>query len=429
MPTPTRQLCALLHDGHVLSDVERRIPAYDAPERHVPLTERLIACGDRSAVPVAPQLQVHSDPCTLLSVFAPRGDELSDGVWTPVGEIAEDEAVLAALLSVDSVVGGSAPPPERRADWFRQTWYDEVEAWVDEELAPLGRRRTGPCTPVKAWSMSAVLRVPTDGAPVWLKAACRHFHAEPALTRLVSAMLPGHTPQVVATDDTRGWVLTEDIPAADEESAPEGVGPEAARITATLQLRSLERLTEIRAAEVPGRDLLDTGRRFDEILREGLELDELTADELAAARAAAPAVHALLDELAALGVPDTLVHGDLHTGNVARDGETIVLYDWSDAAVSHPFLDVALLASRLPEDEQRATFAAYAETWREAHPALDVERALALARPVNTIYQMVTFELIQRAQEDASGWELHGVVARWLRELPDLVAGPARISP
>ncbi len=423
MPTPTRQVCALLHEGHVLTDAERRVPAYDAPERHVSLTERVARCGDPAAVPVAPQLQVRAEPCTLVSAFGSRGAERVDGLWTPVAEVAEDEAVLAALLSVDSVVAGLAPRPDRRADWFRRSWYDEVEAWVDEVLRALGRRRNGPCAPVKVWSLSAVVRVPTDGPPVWLKAACRHFHAEPALTRLVSSMLPGRTPDVVATDDERGWVLTEDIATADEESAPEGVGPSAARIAARLQLLSLDRLTEIRAAEVPERGLVDTGRRFDEILRDGVELADLTPDELAAARATAPAVHALLDQLAALGVPDTLVHGDLHTGNVASDGDAIVLYDWSDAAVSHPFLDVVLLASRLPEDEQQATFAAYAETWREAYPDLDVEGALALARPVNTIYQMVTFELIQRAQEDASRWELHGVVARWLRSLPDLVAG------
>lgn len=423
MPTPTHHLCVLLHQGHVLTDAEHRVPAYDAPEQHVSLRERTTACGDGSAVPVAPQVQVHADPTTLLSVFGPRGDARVDGVWTPVAEVVEDESVIAALLSVDAVLTGIAPPPEGRADWFRLSWYDEVEAWADDALGALDRRRTGPCTPTKVWSLSAVLRVPTDGAPVWLKAACRHFHAEPALTRLVSTMLPGHTPQVVAVDDERGWVLTEEIPAADEESAPEGVGPEAARIAATLQLRSLDHLAELRAARVPERDLVETGRRFDEILREGLELGDLTEDELAAARATAPAVHALLDELAALGVPDTLVHGDLHTGNVARDGDSVVLYDWSDAAVSHPFLDVVLLASRLPDEEQPATYAAYAECWRAAYPDLDVERALRLARSVNTIYQMVTFELIQRAQEDASAWELHGVVARWLRTLPELVAG------
>ena len=45
-------------------------------------------------------------------------------------------------------------------------------------------------------------------------------------------------------------------------------------------------------------------------------------------------------------------------------------------------------------------------------------RALELAADANTIYQMVTFEQIYRAQEDASYWEMRGVVARMLRDLP-----------
>ena len=62
---------------------------------------------------------------------------------------------------------------------------------------------------------------------------------------------------------------------------------------------------------------------------------------------------------------------------------------------------------------------AYAEVWNAAYPDLDTTRALELAEHANTIYQMVTFEQIQRAQEDASRWDMHGVVARMLRRLPD----------
>jgi aminoglycoside phosphotransferase (APT) family kinase protein len=422
VPTPTRQLCAVLHDGRVLTDGSRRVPAYDEKQRHTPLTQRAATSGDASAVPVSPQLQVHADPSVLLSVFSPRADPVP-GLWTPLTQLSEDDAVTGALRSVDAVVSGRAELPAGRPDWFRTSWYAEVEAWVDDQLSALGRRRTGPATPRKVWSMSAVVRIPADPAPVWLKAACRHFHAEPALTRLVGEMLPEHAPVVIATDDDRGWVLTEDMPGADEDAAPEGVGPEAARIMATLQLRSLDHLADIHAAAVPRRDLARTGQQLDEILAGSLELGELTDEEIAAARGVRDRAHDVLAELASLGIPDTLVHGDFHNGNVAHDGDSVVLYDWSDAAVSHPFLDVVLLGSRLPEAERVATRDAYAEVWRAAYPALDTARALELADDANTIYQMVTFEQIQRAQEEASTWEMHGVVAQMLRTLPGRLGG------
>ena len=203
---------------------------------------------------------------------------------------------------------------------------------------------------------------------------------------------------------------------------PDDIGPPAARVAAALQLRSLEHLPEIEAAGVPVRDLTATRRELDEILVSGVELDQLTADELATVRAVREPVHALLEELDSLGIPDTLVHGDLHPGNVAADGDSLLLYDWSDASLSHPFLDLVQLGSRLSDEEREATRAAYAEVWRAAYPSLDIGRALELAEPANTIYQMVTFEQIYRAQEDASYWEMSGVVARMLRTLPDIFA-------
>jgi len=143
-----------------------------------------------------------------------------------------------------------------------------------------------------------------------------------------------------------------------------------------------------------------------------------TPEELAAARSVRDGVHAVLEELDSLAIPDTLVHGDLHIGNVAHDGDSLVLYDWSDAAVSHPFLDLVMLTERLPEDERRPAREVYAEAWRAAYPDVDVDRGLELAVQANTIYQMVTFEQIYRSQEEESLWEMRGVVARTLRSLP-----------
>jgi len=422
-PPAIRQVCALLRGGRVLTD-HGRLPAYDAEHAFASLARRVGACGDPAAVPVAPQLQVHADPQVLLDVFASRVETAVAGTWTTLDDVREDAGLVSALRDVAAVAGGDLAAPARRPDWFATSWYDEVEAWVDTELRHRGRRRTGPAEPAKVWSLSAVLRIPCDGAPVWFKASCRHFHAEPALTRLVAEMLPEHAPPIIATDDDRAWTLLEEMPGADdlnEDEPPPGLSLAAARIAATIQLRSLDHLPEIEAAGVPVRHLTSTLHQLDEVLLSSVELDELTAEELAAARATRTDMHAVVAELDSLGIPDTLVHGDLHSGNVAHDDDALVLYDWSDAAVSHPFLDVVRLTEREPDDQRDAARAVYAEAWRTAYPEADVDRALELAVPTNTIYQMVTFEQIYQAQEDASYWEMRGVVARMLRSLPERI--------
>ena len=417
-----RQVCALLCDGRVLTDEASRLPSYDEEHPWTDLQRRARAAGDPGAVLVAPQVMTGSEPTVLLSVFGSRAGTTVAGTWTAPDDLAEtDAALLAALREIAAVAGGVTEAPARRPAWFRPSWYDEVDAWIDAELAARGRSRTGATVPQKVWSLSAVLEVPSDPAPVWFKASCRHFHAEPALTRLVAGMLPQHAPPVIAADDARAWLLLEEMPGAEDErddDSTSGLGVAAARIMATLQQRSLDHLEAIETAGVPVRGLTDTVHGFEEILVSSVELDDLTDEELRAARATRDDVHAVVEELASLGLPETLVHGALHPGNVAHDADSIVLYDWSDAAVSHPFLDLAHLTGRLPEVERAAVREAYAAAWRTAYPDADIARAVELADHVDTIYQLVTYEQIYRAQEDASYWEMRGVVSRMLRRLP-----------
>jgi hypothetical protein len=430
-----RQLCVLKRDGLVLTDDDGRLRTYDAADEWDDVERRARECGDPGAVLVAPQMVAGSDPRLLLNLFASRTDVPVDGRWTALDDVVTDDpATVTSLRIAVAQAEGVLEPPARRPAWFRRDWYDEVDRWVDTVLAADGRSRTGATVPRKVWSFSAVLEVPCEPRSVWFKASSRHFHAEPALTRLVAGMLPEHAPPVVAVDEDRGWLLLEEMAGADEEYAeapPTGLGAPAGRIMAMLQLRSLNHLGEIEALGVPVRGLVETLHGFDEVLASSIELDQLTPEELAGARGVRDDLHAVVDELAAMQLPDTLVHGDLHPGNVAHDGSSLVLYDWSDAALSHPLLDLAHLTHRLPAEEAAQARAAYAEVWHTAYPHADLDRGLELAAHVNLAFQLVSYEQIYRAQEDASYWEMRGVVARILRSLPERFRpsdGAARIT-
>ena len=416
------QMCVLTSGGLVRTDERGRLPAYDDDSPVDDLRQRAQACGDPDAVLVAPQRLAAEDPTVLLSLFAPRRAAGPAG-WSDPGRLDLRPPVRAALLEEVDVLTGVAPWPERRPEWFRTGWYDEVTAWIGARLDSFGRPPTGPTVAVKVWSLSAVLRTPTAVGSVWFKAACDHFRPEPALTRLVVNLAPRHAPPVLATDDERGWLLMDHLAGAEDASqdeAPAGLGAAAARVIAELQLRSADRVEEMTALGVPRRGLAETKAAFDRLLVDSVELDDISPETLEQARGAADRVHEAIDELAMLGVPDTLVHGDLHPGNVARDVDSLVVYDWSDAAISHPFLDLVHLTRSMAPDEAAAAVTAYGAVWRSAYPTLDVERVFALAERVNTIYQMVVFEEIYRAQERASRWEMAGVVSRGLRRLPEL---------
>lgn len=213
----------------------------------------------------------------------------------------------------------SAPVPEDPqgpgAPWCSRGWRDRFDAWVDGELALLDSGRAGPSAVAREWPLSLVAKVPTQSGDVYAKAVCAHFAAEPRITRWLSDRFPGRVPQVLATasDDLGDRMLMAAFTSA--EPTP----------TADLLRRTVTVLAAVQ------RDCLPL---VGELIGVGAEDRRLAL------------LPAALD---ACGLPATLVHGDMHLGNVAIDtatpgGAVPLLYDWADACVSHPLLDVAQLA-------------------------------------------------------------------------------------
>jgi hypothetical protein len=251
-----------------------------------------------------------------------------------------------------------APP------WSRAGWYARVTDWTDTALADTGRRRTEDLEQMRAWGISSVLRtLADDGRRYWFKAVCDHFRAEVPITTALHASAPGLVPPVIAADHANGWLLMGDI--ASDQSTPAVTGETASHASAFAALRTLQRAAAGRTSE-----LLDSGvaSRPVSLLAEQLA-DTLADPDLQRWHGAAPErAHTLVawvaeqvDRIAALGLPDVLVHGDFHPGNVGElgDGRRVV-FDWSDAAFAPPFIDVVTWLSWLDDGDEPT----HEQVWR-----------------------------------------------------------------
>lgn len=391
------------------------LPALGSPDDDRALADVLALVG--GDIPLAPTARL--DDGRLVHVVGARGMPPEGSFVAP--EALEDgllgRAVARAITELDP-----AHTPERRPDWFRPGWFDRLEAWIDVELAPSGRRRSGPVEPFRLWSLSAVVRVPTTDGTLWCKAPCDHFRAEATIHAAVARVLPELVPQLVAIEPSLGWALMAPMAGADAEAQPAGAAAEAARRWAEAQIASIEHVPELLDAGLEHRGAAATTSAFERILTQSRELSLLDRAELIRIRAAAGRAMELTRECWAAGLPETLAHGDLHPGNVAWDGVTLRIFDWTDGCVSTPFLDGAHLVRGSDDADAAAVAAAYAAPWRSAFPAVDVDRVLAIAPLADLVFQTVTFEAIAAATEPGSAWELGGIVARNLRQLPAMVA-------
>ncbi|MGM1029114.1 MAG: phosphotransferase family protein [Actinomycetota bacterium] len=399
----------------MLVDGTGSLPVLPAVEDERQLADVLASVG--ADIPVAPTARLEDG--RLVHVVGARVAEPGGTFVAPdaLPDRALADVVARAIAELDR-----AQTPARRPDWFRPGWFDRIEAWIDAALAPLGRRRTGPVEPFRLWSLSAVVRVPTDDGVLWCKAPHAHFRTEARIHAAVARRFPDLVPQLVAVEADEGWVLMQPMVGAEEAEQAPGTALEVGRRWAATQLASIDLVPELLAAGLERRDADATIEAFERLLEDSAELLLLSAEELAAVREAAPQALELTRECWAAGIPEALAHGDLHLGNVAWDGETLRIFDWTDGCVSHPFLDAAHLSSFAEPAEAAAAEAAYASVWSAALPDADVARALTLAPLADLVFQSVTFERIAAVTEQQSAWELGGVVARNLRLLPGMAA-------
>jgi hypothetical protein len=328
--------------------------------------------------------------------------------------------------------------PTGRVPWALPGWLAEASTWMVERLGTIGRPATGPVEQYRNWCISSVLRAPTVSGHVYLKAASAHFGAEARITCALAQRFPASAPRVLAADLGRSWLLLDDVGDALRRS---GVPVDVA-----LWERALCRMGEMqRACAGQTAWLLAIGcadrrlARLREQIPSLLDAPETRAETDAAllARLAAlvPEIQAACGALAACGIPETLLHGDLHAGNVGYKDGRLSIFDWTDAAVGHPFIDLlTFLPSRPrpgildPAAVSRRLLEAYLQGWAAFAPMDELRRAVELVQTVARLHHAQSYLQILRSVERADYWQFRGDIASWLEPI-DVTAISAGTSP
>ncbi len=317
-----------------------------------------------------------------------------------LAEVDAPPAVPLAPADVD-LTGHPA-----RAPWAVPGGPRAALAWAVATLADLGRPAAVPVQQ-RTWNLSAIWRLDTDGAPTaWLKQVPAFFAHEAAVVRFLAGVAPGLGPTLLAAGPD-GCLLLDHIRGDDCYDAGDDLRDAMAADVHPVQVAAAGRVDELLAAGVPDR----RPARLAELIR------WVVAEHGAERPALRPLVDGLDGRLAAVtacGLPDTLVHGDLHPGNVRSDGTRRVVLDWGDACVGHPGFDILRLTEGLPAPRAAALIAAWAGRWRAAVPGCDPERAVTLLRPVAALRNAVVYARFLRSIEPTE-WPYHAAdVPAWL---------------
>jgi hypothetical protein len=324
------------------------------------------------------------------------------GVRWSAGDVTDLSAppVLAGRLRtlVEEMRLGIAPPP-LRVPWARSGWHARAVAWIEERLAAIHRPPTGPIRLQRTWSLSQVMWVPTHAGRVYFKAAAAlPFGHEAALTAYLASTIPEHAPVVLAFDSAERWLLTEDFGGrelAEHDPADLELGLPAVIEIQRALLGKARELVGVGCLDRPLSNLsADLVEALEWARATGLAVDGPTIKRIAVW------VRRGAEHLDRLGLPPTLVHGDLHPANAVTVGGRVVLFDWAEGAVANPLLDLYswLRSAREPSLRERLREACVQGWAGIADPNL-IRFAFEDAAIMSLAYQTVSWVLYLRAFE------------------------------
>ena len=229
---------------------------------------------------------------------------------------------------------------------------------------------------MRTWNLSALWRIPTRGGRVWLKAVPDFFAHEGAVIDWIGVPV---APRLIDFDSGRALLVDIEGPTNHEVRDPEALSPMVELLTGLQQPSPGSAARADRpggAGPTPAHRGGPGGRGGGAV---GFAIEPAERRSLEAVVAGLPArVAAIAD----CGVPDTLVHGDFHAGNVAgRPGDYVIL-DWGDSFVGHPLLDELAFVERLPPAVQTAARGWFVDAWRRTVPGSQPARAIELLEPV-----------------------------------------------
>jgi len=299
--------------------------------------------------------------------------------------------------------------PERRAPWALPGWHAEAETWVIDQLARLKRGALRNFEPLKTWSISCLVKVITESGDLYFKASRDlplFVNEGVALTHLAD-LYPGRVPDPVALAPERGWMLLDDFGKAPDADVSLEQQVLLMQDYARLQIDSSKKIPVLLAAGFKDRRLDVLLSQIEPLLTDELALQQLNPDEREKINKIAPRLRDLLIELMSLPIPPAMLHGDLHAGNVLIKENTFLYFDWTDAAISHPFFDMLYVFRRVDDTERMALQEAYLAIWEQEFPAPDVRRAWELAGVLYGFYHAVSYQYIAHGIEDLVVAELN----------------------
>lgn len=236
------------------------------------------------------------------------------------------------------------------------------------------------------------------------------------MTALVT-YYPQHIPRPLQIEAEQKWILLADFrgriayePSVDERAAlVHAFGP--------LQVNSTQHIDAMLKLGCRDRRLSWLATKIDPLLHDSAVLQALTDTEVTQLQQLAPHLKHRCLELEQYRVPSALVHGDLGAGNVVFRDDGVLIFDWTEACITHPFLDMIDIYDESDMAIQQRLRDQYLSYWTVFEPLERLQELWNLTKPIFALHHAVSYQHIYANVEPSAQQDLSWGVPKWVRML------------
>lgn len=304
-----------------------------------------------------------------------------------IEDVVETDLDLPEREQIHDVLSGTSGT---LGPFSRPGWLLEAQEWIQHSLRDRSVTFVNEFRQYNAGNAYALVRFVTRSGPAyWLKATGESNRHELAVTATLSELFPQYLPPFVAKrEDWNAWV-TEDAGRPLGTSQTLAGLTRAVGVLAELQIQSLEHVPRLEKTGCFDQRLTTVLARLPELIAYLEEaMGQQTSTKVLPLQAPRLAEIGVIVEQACikmqgLGIPDSLVNGDINLDNILCDDSRITLIDWSEAGIGNPFLTLQQLIQHVVRDGERLNWVldlrdAYKNKWLTVLTESQIDRAFIL---------------------------------------------------
>lgn len=303
--------------------------------------------------------------------------------------------------------------------------------WAQEELAKNEYIITGPLEVIREVPWSKVSRFQTTHGFIYFKQMAPIFSNEAVLVQYLFDNITTNVPQIIASNNTLQCFLMHDAGTSFRELLKQqwnsDLYAKVLALYAQIQQSAVSHIDNLLAKNVPDWRLNKLPELYSKLMDNEslLQKDGLTLSEIKTLQN----LHARFSDqcslLSKFKIPETLEHNDFHDNNILILDKNIVINDWGDAVISHPFLSLAGCLNsakrnhKLEESDEKylALKNTYLDQWKEYGTNQTLEDAFSIAKTIRLFQFTLSFSRIEMCDQFELFPQYHGYMAEALKEL------------